>query len=422
MLINIDTMDVGKIIFNLRNERGLTQEELSEGICSISYLSKLEHNQIKYSDEILSLLFQKLNVDENKLYTKHKNFNDNVSNLSKFIDMKNYTDTENCYSELNNLVNEIKDPNSICNYHITKLKYFLAKRNLESARTTIDYINEFFKRKSVRQEALFIDLCGVYFSIKGNFVEGLKFFKDAERIALENNLNVANIFYHLGLTYSQIHNDTLAIHYAQNALKLFESDMNYLKCIDCQLIISLKFVRNQNFRSAEKIYFDILEQAKIFTLPKTKAITLHNLGFLYYKVKDYNQSVNYFVEALEYKSPKNEDYILSIYYLCNALMEDDRNKEVIFWLNKALHYIEKNEHLKEYKYSYMVKLYKYKYEDFDKYIEFAENVVFPYLISIKTKELILSVGNLLIEYYNSKHRYKRSNNFYKIMLEFMEVN
>lgn len=417
MLMKIDNMDLGKIIFNLRNERGLTQEELSHGICSISYLSKLEHNQIKYSDEILSLLFKRLDVDEDKFYSKHKTFHDYLSNLSKFIDMKNYTDADNCYNELNNLINEIKDPNSICNYQIMKLKYFLSIRNLESAKTTIDYINEFFQRKSLQQEVLFFDLCGVYFSIKGNFAKGLFYLKEAEQMALENKLDVADIFYHLGLTYSQRHNDTLAIHYVQKALELFESEMNYLKCIDCKLIIGLNFVRNGSFDKSEKIYFDILEQTKLFMLPKIKAITLHNLGYLYYKTQDYNLSVNYFVESLEYKNPKDENYILSIYYLCNSLMKVDRDKEVIFWVDKALHYIEKSEQLKRYKYSYMIKLYNYKYKDFDEYIKFAENTVFPYLISVKAKELILLVGNILIEYYDSKHMYKKSNHFYRLILE-----
>ncbi|WP_267894866.1 helix-turn-helix domain-containing protein [Lentibacillus sp. Marseille-P4043] len=42
---------------------GLTQGELAEGIISVSYLSKIEHNQIFPSEEVYNLIFKRLGID-----------------------------------------------------------------------------------------------------------------------------------------------------------------------------------------------------------------------------------------------------------------------------------------------------------------------------------------------------------------------
>lgn len=67
--------------FFIRKERlkkGYSLEALAHDICSISYLSKLEHSQVKASDEIYELLFHKLDITY---------LNDNeVSNIKKKLD------------------------------------------------------------------------------------------------------------------------------------------------------------------------------------------------------------------------------------------------------------------------------------------------------------------------------------------------
>ncbi|WP_226535515.1 helix-turn-helix domain-containing protein [Fictibacillus halophilus] len=46
-----------------RNSLNLSQTALASGICSVSYLSKIENGLTKPSDEIYSLLFYRLGLD-----------------------------------------------------------------------------------------------------------------------------------------------------------------------------------------------------------------------------------------------------------------------------------------------------------------------------------------------------------------------
>lgn len=52
----------GMYIQQMRKEKEYSLEALSHGICSVSYLSKIENGEVCASDEILNLLLKKLNV------------------------------------------------------------------------------------------------------------------------------------------------------------------------------------------------------------------------------------------------------------------------------------------------------------------------------------------------------------------------
>ena len=53
---------VGSIIRDERIKQAMKQEVLCHKICSPSYLSKIESNQANPSDDVLVLLFQRLNI------------------------------------------------------------------------------------------------------------------------------------------------------------------------------------------------------------------------------------------------------------------------------------------------------------------------------------------------------------------------
>lgn len=61
-----ESKPIGSALKMKRKELKMTLEESSEGICSISYLSKLENNLIEPNDVFVSLLMKRLNISEEK--------------------------------------------------------------------------------------------------------------------------------------------------------------------------------------------------------------------------------------------------------------------------------------------------------------------------------------------------------------------
>lgn len=72
--VNKKNKTIGSIIRHYRRQQKLTLEETSEDICSISYLCKVENNQLVPSETILAKLIQRLNIREEEI-----NYNQNLN-------------------------------------------------------------------------------------------------------------------------------------------------------------------------------------------------------------------------------------------------------------------------------------------------------------------------------------------------------
>ena len=64
---NLFQKDLARILKSIRLEQGKNLEEVSKGICSVSYLSRLENNQVKIQEPYLHMLFEKLKIDYDEL-------------------------------------------------------------------------------------------------------------------------------------------------------------------------------------------------------------------------------------------------------------------------------------------------------------------------------------------------------------------
>lgn len=66
---NLFQKDLARILKSKRLEQGRNLEEVASGICSVSYLSRIENNQVKIQEPYLHMLFEKLKIDYNELKT-----------------------------------------------------------------------------------------------------------------------------------------------------------------------------------------------------------------------------------------------------------------------------------------------------------------------------------------------------------------
>lgn len=100
--------ELARILKAKRLEQGKSLEEVSKGICSTSYLSRLENNQVKLQDPYLKMLFEKLsiNYDDLKQARKQNLFLDIIKKkllqqtmayqetINKMIESNHYLDVE----------------------------------------------------------------------------------------------------------------------------------------------------------------------------------------------------------------------------------------------------------------------------------------------------------------------------------------
>lgn len=86
----MSNINVGIIIKHLRKEKNLTQQELSEGICSGRYLNKIENGNSIPTLEIVNLLSARLNVNIYRYYfsaLRHKSLatHEKIEQLNEYL-------------------------------------------------------------------------------------------------------------------------------------------------------------------------------------------------------------------------------------------------------------------------------------------------------------------------------------------------
>lgn len=105
---------LGMIIKQKREEIGISQEALAKGICAVSYLSKIENEQVIGSEQIMSALFNKLEIEyvvDIDVIARFK------SEYIKWLDLLTYEDDlEEIYSvDMYHLANRMINSSEIIN-------------------------------------------------------------------------------------------------------------------------------------------------------------------------------------------------------------------------------------------------------------------------------------------------------------------
>ncbi|MDA6131262.1 helix-turn-helix transcriptional regulator, partial [Escherichia coli] len=78
----------GEIIKFYRKKAGLTQEQLGFGICTLSYISKIERGHTACSAEIIELLSERLHLDIKKEILRFENLGNQLNQWHKAIVMR----------------------------------------------------------------------------------------------------------------------------------------------------------------------------------------------------------------------------------------------------------------------------------------------------------------------------------------------
>ena len=132
-LVKEESNKLAKFLKRRRLELGLTLESVSEGICSTSYLSKIENCQVEVDATYFSLLFEKLELNYEKVLESR-----NVPIYQEII--KAYLNNDKEF--IKNKVNLLVDDKTYCETEIELLVLFysLMENHLKEAKNTIKKI------------------------------------------------------------------------------------------------------------------------------------------------------------------------------------------------------------------------------------------------------------------------------------------
>lgn len=385
-----------RLLKRRRLEQRKTLEDVAHGVCSASYLCRIENAQVEIRDEFLTHLFEKLEINYNAV----KELTD-LNLLEQLV--KLYYDEDN--SKLDELINKAVENNIYSDLEIQLIKLFklIVDNDYEEAKNLLKVIDKTLD-KLIGIELIVYTFLSALLSYKiNNLVTSFKLIRVLLNLKYENDA-LKKAIYDLALNVlSLLDEDVLFIetYHDYKNIKVVESNPN--KEVTHEIEYSLVIGKNNLVKGIdlfnevkEYIINDYLKEQfnyhyikfLIFHKKYDEAFSLLNtidkskrmlplLNYCINNCNDFLKSINYLKEIKYYKFNKYESFMLFYNELTILNLEKRNHLELIEFLKN--NFIHRKNEAKEIKNSFIInniyQIYRNCLFEIGKYKEVAKTVI-----------------------------------------------
>jgi HTH-type transcriptional regulator, quorum sensing regulator NprR len=414
---------IGTRIRYYRKLGGYTLETLSEGICSVSYLSKIE-NGGNSSDDIIAHLCKRLGisysaVDDSAKTEKLRERMDEWYRVLVSYEEPEILEPERVSIEDEMALSGIEEPLIHLRFNLFTLRYRLFKVQMDEARKLIKHLSSFKEILDPELEYYYYHFSGIYYNIVNDYSNAIKCLKMAEeaiKMISHTETEEAHLNYQFANLYSQFHRVSDCMNYAEKALTTFNKDYNVTRIADCQTILGVSNREIKNFIKAEYHYGQALKFAKLLNDPIRLGMIYHNLGFVKSGLGSSEEAIDFYQQALKCKD-KLENYdaskVKTMYLLAKEYLKLDNKDECLTLTKKALTLAKK---LTDREYFYQLKLVESDVEGIkdEDYESLISNEAIPYFKKRERWDRVATHAENLADYYFQIKYYKRAGEMYRI--------
>lgn len=399
-------MDLGQKLKFLRNKQKARQQEIVEGICSVSYYSKIENGNVVPNEEILQLLAQRFGITVQELVQTNEAMSDEV--VREAEDIYNLIKEDQAAAEevyqlfLEKYKNSL-DPGMKLLISLIQLRFALRFSTLAEAEGKFEEVQDLQEYGNLKIMPLFNRVCGLYHYVTGNYDAALELY-----LGLANSLNYphkADIHYELSLVYNRKGNIYKSIQHLETALNKYLQGMDYDQCTICYFLLGINYHKMKNYDEAIDYYYRIEKVIKDDTNLLRKVY--HNIGLAFEDKRDIEKAIVYYQKSLSVSI--DEQYNIKTIEALADLYLKTKNKE------KAAQYISKGEAMAD-KFDLeerVIKFHVLRLQLDEKDIkEYLETVAIPFFEKRNDTEILIRYNVLLSNYYSQNKQYKQA--YFKI--------
>jgi HTH-type transcriptional regulator, quorum sensing regulator NprR len=305
---------------NLRKYRllkGLTQEELAEGFCSVSQLSKVENGKTYLKRSLLKQMANRLGVTIERIETADAF----LEELTEHLQLAKDANTAGHKDKSLELVGQVIEQSREFGYHELLLEGLLLKCRLfnhfgEFDRVT-ELIESMFEDNLVQDsthKVLFLFELGRAHELNGNKLAAYDAFcrADEEFENIDENLDIRmQMWYSLAKNHFSMNNFRVAYRYIEKSERLATNLSKHLWRIRSTYMKATLLRRLGEAEKAEKIFVKVLKEAEDNGLLLDVGIINNNMGRLYQDAGEYGQALAHFYRAKQVYELLGEEVYLS---------------------------------------------------------------------------------------------------------------
>lgn len=413
-------MKVGHLIRVERIRQEMKQLVLAKGICTPSYLSKIERNLIFPSDDIVSLLFNRLGIDPLKL---QKNDLQTELDFEKMLNetYKEVLTTRNVSftkQKLDYLLQQsplFENQSLYYTYLLIILRFrIISSFDFEELKKEIDSLEELSKDFNSRQIYLFTVNKAIYNYSTENRNKSIEYFENVllliDDILLEN-WEKAEMNFMIGVVFTADGRIFTSIEYIRNALEYFRENFLMKRVLECYILIGITKKKNEQFQEAYESYLKAMQICDEFNLHHEKGIVYHNLGTLSSIIGNSDDAITNYKRSIEFKT-NDEEPLISIFCLVIEYSKLDNKKLVNEWCNEGMVLISHLEDNYSISYYHHFNIFKSIYSEKGLSEKIAEEAI-EYFKEIQDYQYVHKYCIALAEWYYRNRKYKLSSIYFQ---------
>lgn len=392
---------IGSIIKFNRINQNISQRALSRGICVASYLSRIESGDLIPSEEVISIIFNRLGLTFND---SQEFLEKGTNRLKLFFNKLHFNEfdlTNEIFNELESQENNYITSPLVIDYSLAKLARYCSTPNREKFESSKSLLHSSFELLSPQQKFLYNFYVGVD---ELNLSQDKSIGKNLIEEALNYKDN-GHCYFWLSYAYRIENNPIKSYDCIKKALDLYVAEGNIISIMSCYEKIAEVHFMLDNYSDAItylKISLSIAEKLNNkYFIEHLNSI----ISWAYYRLKDYSTSLTYLKNntgLVDHRMLVPDSMTESLIYF--SLNDKDLLKESIQKLKNA----QSLEHINEDLANRIYKLFNLYIKD-DDYLKNPtwENLLIYIIDNMhKLVELKKVFITLLKEYYIYNRKYK----------------
>lgn len=334
-------MNLGQKIKLERLKSHMTQQQLAEGICSTSYLSKIEKNHVVPKQTIQRALFNRLNISETPVELDEAAFMTDL--LTAYHAILESQSTDHARIAFNTFYSEQITFTKQENFYTTNLYllYFavIAKEPASQIKHLLYGMLAIKYKFTAYQKYVFHVVRALFHYNQNEFDEAQMQALNAEKIHslhhVAEDIEYAGLLYIEALIYFRTYEHGKAFSKIDKALKLFikhEVHELMLKAYNLLGLINLQF---GNFEQALKYLNDGYDYAVQLDKPSHYGQLLQNIGYTYARMQQPKVAIQYYRRSLKAKELPIPQ-LVTIHSIIKEYSKIDDAEKVDKWCQEGL--------------------------------------------------------------------------------------
>ncbi|WP_112182284.1 MULTISPECIES: helix-turn-helix domain-containing protein [Paraliobacillus] len=407
---------IGKKIKYYRIKAKMTQEELANGIVSVSYLSKIEHNTAAPNIEAIKLICDKLQIkpvctdDEQILIVCNRWFTELLYG--------NLATAHKTYQQISEEFEKVIDSDLYCLVELHTLQFYLLTNQIENAKIQYEKLARYEHSLSELEFYYWNKFSGCFHIENSAYSLGLEKFQNAEKLIKSEIHNyqyeLHDLYYRIAKVTTDLYFTYHAMTYANKALKYYRNNYLLKNCAKCHILTGIGYQRMREIEKSKKSFQLAITIADEQDEQGLLAECQHYLGVLYKRKLQPVQALHCFNQSYQLvKNTLSQEELVATINLMKEYVDQNDLDQAIIWYERAVNMAKKMKTNKSVL-VYEIKVYKYLIYGFTPSFEtLMQKEVLPFL---KERELYIEYGLYLKkmgEYYYKERKYKVAADYFE---------